>query len=87
SGRRYSRTGRRLAEAIQNELVSSLESKDNRVKGKNFAVLRGTKMTAVLVEPLFITNPEEEKMLQDEACRQRVAVAIFDGVKNYLKSL
>ncbi len=85
SGRRYSRTGKRLAEAIQRELVSSLGSRDNRIKGKNFAVLKGTKMTAVLVEPLFITNPEEEKRLKDEVCLQKIAVAVFDGVKNYLK--
>ncbi|HAW60366.1 MAG TPA: hypothetical protein DCW86_02705 [Actinobacteria bacterium] len=85
SGNRYSRKGKRLAELIQKELLSSLDRKDNKIRGKNFTVLRTTKMPAVLVEPVFITNPEEERLLRKEAFRQKIAVAIFDGVQGYLR--
>lgn len=85
SGNRYSRKGKRLAELIQGELLSSLGRKDNKVRGKNFTVLRTTKMPAVLVEPVFITNPEEERLLREEAFRQKIAVAVFDGVQGYLR--
>ncbi|MDI6800120.1 MAG: N-acetylmuramoyl-L-alanine amidase [Actinomycetota bacterium] len=85
-GDQYSRAGRDLATNIHNELLVALGRPDDRIHGKNFSVLRETKMPAVLLEPLFITNPHEEALLADEKVRQRIAVAVFDGVKKYLNS-
>lgn len=84
-GKNYSSSGKRLAQFIQEEFLFSLKRKDKGVRGKNFEVLRKTLMPAVLVEPVFITNPDEERLLMDEAFRQKVAVAIFDGVKRFLE--
>lgn len=83
-GKSFSSSGQKLAELVQNELVLSLQRRNRGVRGKNFEVLRKTLMPAVLVEPLFITNPDEERLLTDEAFRQRIAVAVFDGVKRFL---
>lgn len=83
-GAHFSAEGKRLAERIQKSLVVALGRKDAGIHGRNFEVLRKTIMPAVLLEPLFITNPQEEKLLQDEAFRQKIAVAVCDGLKEYL---
>lgn len=83
-GDQYSRAGKDLATNIHGELLSVLNRPDDRIHGKSFSVLRETKMPAVLLEPLFITNQEEEGLLKDEGVRQKIAVAVFDGVKKYL---
>ncbi|MDO8885645.1 N-acetylmuramoyl-L-alanine amidase [Candidatus Oleimmundimicrobium sp.] len=84
AGDQFSKEGKNLAYAIHEELLSSLERSDDRVHGRNFAVLRETKMPAALMEPVFITNIEEEKLLKDENFRQKIAIAVFDGVKKFL---
>ncbi|NMB35861.1 MAG: N-acetylmuramoyl-L-alanine amidase, partial [Firmicutes bacterium] len=50
---------------------------------KNFAVLRETKMPAALVEVAYISNPEEEKLLADEAFQQRAAGALAQAIKRF----
>lgn len=76
--------GESLAKDIHHSLLAALGRNDGGVHGKNFAVLRLTRMPAVLIEPVYITNPEEEILIEDEAFRQRIAVAVLNGVKNYL---
>jgi len=56
------------------------------VKGAPFAVLKGTKMPAVLVEIGYISNKEGERKLRDGEYRGRMAEAIAAGImdfKNY----
>jgi len=85
-GDSFSSEGKRLAEDIQKSLIGALGTRDGGIHGKSFLVLRQTKMPAVLLEPVFITNPTEEKLLQDEAFRQKIAVAVFDGLQNYIQA-
>ncbi len=49
----------------------------------NFAVLRTSDMPAMLVETAFISNPDEERRLNDPAYQRRVAGAVLDGVHTY----
>jgi N-acetylmuramoyl-L-alanine amidase len=77
-----SRTGEMLADSIQSSLVR-LGVKDCRSHGRSYPILRETRMPAVLVEPLFITNPLEEKMLEDPDFRAALADAIADGIESY----
>lgn len=74
----------KLANTIQNELIKSLGLKDRGIKEGNLAVLRLTKMPAVLTEVAFHSNPEEEKLLLDSSFRQRAANAIAKGILNFL---
>jgi len=82
----FSPKGKMLAESIHKEVVHVLRHKDVRVHGRNFGILRETRMTAVLLEPLFITNPKEEELLGGEDSLQKIAAAFFDGVNNFLHS-
>lgn len=73
----------KLAEAIQTALRLSTSRPDRGVKKANFAVLRDTRMPAVLVECGFMTHREELALLQSDAYRKRCATAIAFAVTCY----
>jgi N-acetylmuramoyl-L-alanine amidase len=53
------------------------------VKSGPFYVLATAAMPAVLVESAFISNPREERRLQREEYRQRIAEGLYEGVAAY----
>jgi N-acetylmuramoyl-L-alanine amidase len=53
------------------------------VEHANFVVLRSPDVPSMLVETAFISNPGEEKKLNDPSYRRRLAAAIRDGVRDY----
>ncbi len=75
-----------LAERIQEELNSLLGTKNRGIKQAPFKVLTGVACPAVLVEVAFISNPEEEKKLVDDAFQINVARAIYRGLVDFLNS-
>ncbi|HJR45226.1 MAG TPA: N-acetylmuramoyl-L-alanine amidase [Actinomycetota bacterium] len=79
-----SRAGEALADKLQAELVR-LDFKDCRSHARSYPVLRETRMPAVLVEPGFITHPDDEKKMQDPEFRAVVADAISVGVARYFE--
>ena len=74
-----------LAKVIQKEMIAYLSVRDRGVKFANFYVLRETDMPAVLIENLFISNPNEEVLLNDakwqEGMADRLAqtIAVYTG--------
>jgi N-acetylmuramoyl-L-alanine amidase len=54
-----------------------------RVEQAGFAVLKAPDIPSILVETAFISNPDEERRLRDDAYQQRLAQAILDGIKRY----
>ena len=53
------------------------------VEQASFAVLTAHDMPSILVETAFISNPEEEKRLNDSAYQEKLARAILDGIRDY----
>ena len=53
------------------------------VERANFVVLRAPDVPSMLVETAFITNPDEERRLNDPRHQTRLARAILDGVNTY----
>lgn len=72
-----------LAELVLASLDKSLKVENRGVKSGPFYVLATAAMPAILVESAFITNPREERRLQQEDHRQRVAEALYDGIARY----
>lgn len=56
------------------------------VQFANFVVLRSPDVPSLLVETAFITNPDEERRLNDPAHRRRLAGAIVGGIRGYFQS-
>ncbi len=72
-----------LAEMVLGSLDKLLKVDNRGVKSGPFYVLATAAMPAILVESAFITNPKEERRLQREQYRQRVAEALFQGIAEY----
>jgi N-acetylmuramoyl-L-alanine amidase len=79
---RGSRAGKRLAESIQEGIVS-LGLGDCRSHPQSYASLKETRMPAVIVEPCFITSPAEAARLERTSFRAALADAIAGGVRAY----
>ena len=83
---------RDFATYVQREMIESLKSsnkalKDLGVKQAPFVVLIGASMPSVLAEISFLTNPQDAKLLKGTSYRQKVAQALFEGVRDYQNSL
>ncbi len=83
---------RDLAGQVQRSLVRRLRAadkgvKDLGVKQAPFVVLVGASMPSVLVEVSFLTHKQEGRLLGTGAYRQRIAEALLDGVRGYLRTL
>jgi N-acetylmuramoyl-L-alanine amidase len=73
----------KLGKAVLSELggVNALHKHD--VEQAGFAVLKAPDVPSILVETAFISNPDEEHRLNDEAYQEKMAQAIFKGIKRY----
>jgi len=78
------RTGKRLAGYIVDALSRELGRVDLRKHGRNYACLREVKPLAVMVEPGYLSHPEEGPSLTDARVIAREALAILHGVEAYL---
>lgn len=58
----------------------------NHVEQAAFAVLKSPDIPSILVETAFISNPEEERKLNDEAYQDKLAASILSGIKKYFAS-
>ena len=56
------------------------------VQQAGFAVLKSPDIPSILVETAFISNPEEERLLNSRQHQQRVASAIVTGVRRYFQN-
>ncbi|WP_166511131.1 SH3 domain-containing protein [Desulfallas thermosapovorans] len=74
---------RRLAGAVQSELLRALGRRSLGVLQSNFVVLRTSPVPAALAEVAFVSNPEEEQMLRQEIVRAKVAEALAIALNNY----
>ncbi|HET7763504.1 MAG TPA: N-acetylmuramoyl-L-alanine amidase [Burkholderiales bacterium] len=74
----------KLGRAVLGELgdVNSLHR--GRVEQAGFAVLKAPQIPSILVETAFISNPDEERRLTDEAYQEKIARAILRGIKSYI---
>lgn len=80
-----SANSKKLARLCQDNLISNLGhlTKDRGVKARNFAILRGTTMPAVLVEGGFHTNEIEVKRMLTEDWKSKFTSALVDACKTY----
>ncbi len=54
------------------------------VEQAGFAVLKAPDIPSILIETAFISNPDEEKRLNDEEYQEKLAEAIMRGIRQYL---
>jgi len=74
----------KLGKAVLGELGGINRLHKASVEQAGFAVLKAPDIPSILVETAFISNPEEEKRLNDDAYQDKMAEAIFSGIRKYL---
>ncbi len=75
-----------LARVLHAQLVNTLQRPDRGVRYGNFAVLREAKMPAVLLELLYLTSPQEERLLRNPQVQRMIAEAVRDGLVEFLST-
>jgi N-acetylmuramoyl-L-alanine amidase len=54
------------------------------VEQASFAVLKAPDVPSILVETAFISNPEEERRLNDHGYQDKLARAVLEGIREYI---
>lgn len=69
-----------VGKAVQQELKRILGNTNRNSSAGNYYILKNVEMPAVLVEVGFISNPEEGRLLANDAYQNRIAYAIMAGI-------
>lgn len=80
--------GKTLAECIQSRLISFADSENTRSakQNSNYYILKKTDIAAVIIECGFLSNPSEEKKLNTEGYRDKIAWAVYMGLWDYFEA-
>ena len=73
----------KLGNAVLGEIGRINTLHKGQVEQAGFAVLKAPDIPSILVETAFISNPEEEKRLNDDAYQDQLAEAIMKGIRRY----
>ncbi len=73
----------KLGNAVLREIGGINRLHRGEVEQAGFAVLKAPDIPSILIETAFISNPDEEKRLNDDAYQDRLADAIVKGIRKY----
>lgn len=74
---------KKLAEAIQSELIKIMGNTTRAAKPEDFFTTRNTRMPAAIIEIGFISNPAEAKLMKNASYQRKMAQAIYSGIAKY----
>ena len=76
-------SGKALGESVQNALHEEIDYAKSVAKVGDFYVLNCTEKAGILVECGFLSNAEEEVLLQDEDYQEKFCYALLYGILTY----
>ncbi len=76
----------KLGKAVLGHIGEINNLHTRRVEQAAFAVLKSPDIPSILVETAFISNPEEERNLNDDTYQDKLVGSILSGVKKYFAS-
>jgi N-acetylmuramoyl-L-alanine amidase len=76
--------GKSLAQSIQTSLNKLSAKKREAKPNQTYFILKNTDMVSVTIEVGFLSNPGEERKLNEAEYQEKIAMAVFEGVGNYL---
>lgn len=81
-----SEDGHRLARVLQETLKEEIGDGNHRVEKANdsYYMLKKSQGPFVIVECGFLSNPEEEKLLNSEDYQKKMAKALAEGIEKFL---
>jgi N-acetylmuramoyl-L-alanine amidase len=85
NGTYFSEAGKRLAGYLVGSLVKRLGRVDLHPHGRSYVCLREVEALSVMVEPAYITNPEEGALLGEDPEIRAEAASLREGLEDYLR--
>lgn len=76
-----------LATAVHSSLLRFCPLPDRGIKRARFHVLRETSIPSILIEGGFMNHPLDARMIASVAFRQRLAMAITEGILRFRKAV
>lgn len=73
----------KLGKAVLGQIGGINTLHKNHVEQAGFAVLKSPDIPSILVETAFISNPEEERKLNDVEYQEQLVTSILAGIKKY----
>ena len=73
----------KIGKAVLSEIGGINRLHKAAVEQAGFAVLKAPDIPSILIETAFISNPDEEARLTDEAYQEKMADAILRGIRKY----
>jgi N-acetylmuramoyl-L-alanine amidase len=72
-----------FANFLSSEMSKSVRTVSNTHRSAGFAVLKAPDLPSVLLELGYLSNPEEEKLLQQDEYQNKIAWGIYNGIQEY----
>lgn len=76
----------KLGKAVLGQIGNINKLHKNHVEQAGFAVLKSPDIPSILVETAFISNPEEERRLNDDSYQDTLVASILEGIKKYFST-
>ena len=83
-----SKEGKKLAEVLQKSLIENADPENHRMAKANtsYYILKNTSAPTVIVECGFLSNPEEERLLNTAQYQEKLVDALQKGICEYLEN-
>jgi len=75
------------ADEVVNEMKKEIKLRQNAHRFAGFVVLKSPNIPSVLLEMGYLSNPQEDKLLQKESYRKKLGTALANAVDSYFKKL
>ena len=78
--------GEKLSKLIMENVSGSLGLKNRGVRMADFYLLREIKASSVIIQLLYVSNPQDKELLCNQSFRESAAAAIFKGIGAYYEN-
>ena len=82
----YNPVSRGFGEYMHEAVIRGIKRKDHGLHRTPFYVVKNTDMPSVLLEPVYISNPEESYLAKTASFQDNLADAVLKGVKSYFRN-
>lgn len=79
----FEEQNKKLANALQNEIIDETDAGDRETNVADFRVIRQNQTPAALIELGFISNTEEEQLLQTHSYQEKLIEGIAEGLVSF----
>jgi len=82
----YNPCSQKFAEVMHETLIRGIKRKDRGLRRVPFYVVKNTEAPSVLLEPVYLTHPEESSLIKSSSFQEEIARDIVQGIKTYVRS-